>query len=777
MPSYEHLRLGREESLTDRHRRPGRGVPPPEDPRAFGAALGQRFQQARQVVEDADVGGFDNRRLLKIVLRPGEKGVPAFDLIPGIEIVSQEAESIILAFATEAGLDGFEARLATLARDGQVTRKELLYVIDDVDHWTPDDRKGRALRDQGWPAGQSFVLDIELWPQERREVRDRLLQSFRAWAEQQQIALLDTINQPSLVMVRLRCSRVQADSILHHRDVRTLDLPPRLGVAVEMLVTDVNDFPPVVPPAADAPAIAVLDSGLTTGHPLVGAAVGDALGFVAPLLSPDDSVPNGHGTFVGGLALYGDVAACIEQGQFVPSLRLFSAKVFNDDGNDQTEFVEKAVDEAVRELFDTYGCRVFNFSYGDLNKVYDGRHVRGLAYTLDRLTRELGVLFVVPTGNLTDLPADPHADYPDYLLEDKARLLDPAPALNALTVGGLVRCTATREAQRHRNTIEDRPIALAEQPFPMTRSGPSIGGAIKPDVVEHAGNLAVMRAGRTRHGGLGVVSLNSGFATGPAFAENVGSSYASPIVAHKAAKLLTHLPRASGNQLRAILGAHARWPKASEQLLNPDSRAEGRERLMRLLGYGRVDDHALYRSLDRVVTLLAEDSIVNDKHHFYELPVPDEFWERGRRTREVSVGLAYSPEVRTTRLDYRRSKISFSLVVAAAFEEVSAAFTRGRDEGVPERSNARSISNDSRKASTLQASRWRFRDPLPAGRRLFVVITRQDSAWSASQDEPEPYALTVVLNDQEHANVNLYLRVRAALEARVQLRARARARA
>ena len=86
----------------------------------------------------------------------------------------------------------------------------------------------------------------------------------------------------------------------------------------------------------------------------------------------------------------------IQRGQFVPMLRLFSGKVFKDDGTDQTEFVERSVEEAVKYFQSEYGCCVFNFSYGDLNKVYDGRHLRGLAYTLDHLSRTLGVLFVVP---------------------------------------------------------------------------------------------------------------------------------------------------------------------------------------------------------------------------------------------------------------------------------------------------------------------------------------------------------------------------------------------
>ncbi|AJW44660.1 S8 family peptidase [Pseudomonas aeruginosa] len=726
--------------------------------------------------EQADIGGFDNRKLLKIRLHAGDKSVPPFDAIPGVEIVSQEDEAVVLAFATEEGLAEFERRLASLARDGSVTRKELLYAIEDFDHWTPEDRTGNALREQGFPARAPFTLDIELWPQERQDKRQAMFSAFVAWLQERGIEKLDALQQPSLVMLRVRCNQQQAELLLRHRDVRKVDLPPRLGVSVQLLMTDINQFPAVDPPPADAPAIAVLDSGLTSGHPLLAAAVGDAQGYLEPHRSAHDAAP-WHGTFVGGLALYGDVHGAIQQRQFVPQLRLFSGKVFEDDGQDQTEFVEKAVEDAVRDLHAQYGCRVFNLSYGDLNKVYDGRHVRGLAYTLDRLTRELGVLFVVPAGNLlsSQLPADARASYPNYLFDGHARLLDPATSLNALTVGGLSLNEATRNAQRHPNTIEDHVLARAEQPFPLTRSGPSVSGAIKPDVVAPAGNIALRRTGGgTDHAGLGVVSLNGGFALGPAFKEDIGTSYAAPQVAHQAARLLAEVPDASPNLLRALIGAHARWPQACEALLNPDNNAEGRDKLLRLVGYGSVDDTALFRSLDHTVTLLAEERVGNDQHHFFELPLPDAFWDGGRRTREVTVALAYSPAVRTTRLDYRRAKLWFHLVTAGSLDEVTQAYRRNREEGMGERANGRWLPNDTRKNGTLQVSRWRFKQALANGHKVFVVVTRQDSPWSDGRDGDEPYAVAVVLADREQANAQLYAQVRAALQARAQARARAR---
>jgi hypothetical protein len=753
----EHLRFERETPTTERHRRRDRRPRfTPDDPRLFGRGLFDKLEAAKAGLAD-DLGGYDDRHLLKIALRAGES-LPDFAAIPGIELVSQEGLTLVLAFATADGITEVESRLATLAREGSVTRAQLLYAIDDFGHWTREDRTGPALRAEGMPTRDRFVLDVELWPQERIDRRNAMVTHFHQWLEAHGIDRLDSLAQPSLVMVRVRGTQDQAERLLNHRDVRTIDLPPRFGIGLETLTSDIGGIPVPAAPAADAPGIVVLDSGLTTAHPLIGPAVGDAQGFVQPERLSQDSVPNGHGTFVSGVALYGDVQAAATAGRFVPTLRLFSGKVFKDDGTDDTQFVERSVEEAVHYFRDNYACRVFNLSYGDLNKVYDGRHLRGLAYTLDRLSRTAGVLFVTSAGNrpLVELSDDVRGRYPAYLFEDENRLLDPGTALSALTVGGLARHDRTVDAQRYPDHLEDAAVAGPGQPSPFTRCGPSIGGAIKPDLVAHAGNVAVL-------------SVNSGFATGRPFCEDLGTSYAAPVVAHLAARVVSVLPTASPSLLRALLGVHARWPSASEDLLNPANSAAGREQLLRAVGYGTVDDQALYQSLQRTVTLIAEEQIDVDRHHFFELPIPPSWWEGARRERTVSVGLAHTPEVRTTRLDYKASRIRFSFVNANTLDEVSAAFRRNRQDGMPERSANRWLSSEQRNGGTLQVSRWTFRGSIQE-RRLFVVVTRQDSSWSTVTDQPERYALAVVLDDRHHAEIDLYADVRAILQARVRAR-------
>lgn len=515
--TYPHLQLLREQPVNPRRARPAPiRVQEPGDWRAFGAGLREGLRSAKDRAAQ-DLGGFDDRRLMKLELSTPLDPAEFKKISHEIEIVSQEDRTVILAFATEAALSEFEARLTTLAQGRRPTYRNLLFALKGFDHWTDDDRQGWALKQEGWPEQEPFDLDVELWPVSQATERDRSWQAFEAWLREHRIEKRDAVKQAHLILYRLRVNREQASLLLRHRDVRLVDLPPRYGLEVTLLHTDIQNLPPVPAPPANAPGIVILDSGLTTGHPLLAPAVGDAQSFL-PGLGPDDQ--HGHGTLVAGLALYGDVEEALRSRAFVPRLRLFSGRILDAQNTSDDQLIENQVDAAVRYFHREYGCRVFNLSYGDQRKPYFGRHVRGLAITLDMLARELGVLFVVPTGNFngTDtVPADWRADYPRYLLEKEAALLDPAPALNALTVGSLARWDATFNAQRYQDDPAEQPIARRDQPSPFTRSGPSVGGAIKPELVGYGGNWAVnvRTANQTIvRQGLGELSTRKDFAAG-----------------------------------------------------------------------------------------------------------------------------------------------------------------------------------------------------------------------------------------------------------------------
>lgn len=772
MEAYPHLRIDREQPV--KPKRPGQ--PPrvikPADISGHGLML-QRSLTSAIKETSKDIGGFDDRPLfkLKIGALPPELIEQGF---PGVEVVSQESGGYALAFASKEALTEFEARLSQLA-DGTVPKYySILYALEAFDHWTPEDRMGWALKREGLPTQEPFILDVELWPLGRPQERESMREAFVTWLAQNGITILDRINVDDLVAYRLRLSRQLADNILNHRDVRAVDLPPRQGLELDVMQLDIQDVAPT-PPPNNAPLIAILDSGIAGNHPLLAPALGDAQGFLLPDKEAHDD--NGHGTIVAGIALYGDVEACAQAQSFIPQLRLLSGRVLDHNAESDVRFIENIVDEAVRYFHENYGCRVFNLSYGNLNKPYLGGRVGGLAYTLDRLARELDVLFVVPTGNLLDVPLDwLKQEYPHYLLRDEAKIIDPAPALNALTVGSLARWDRSYKAWRWPDDLTEQPVAQRCQPSPFTRCGCSVKGAVKPELVAHGGNLAIdPRTGTVSERWLGELSTGKDFMEGRLLAERSGTSFAAPHVAHAAARVMAEVPAASTSLIRALLIANGNIPAASHTLFQGDE-----ELLAQTVGYGLLDLANLYRSTEEQVILIAESALIDKHHHFYEIPIPECFYNSGksRRRREITVALAYCPPVRTTRLDYKASRFQFRLVEAKTLDEAVDAFDKATAEEVESikeiACNKNAYGAQKRAHGTVQASTWIIKQNR-VGKKMFVVVTRNDHAWGTQlAKENEPYAMVIRMSDRENEEARLYTEIRTQLQLRQRERIRGR---
>ncbi len=786
--SFPHLPLQREEPVNDK--RPGRYPVPtePDDTAAHGKKLRQELSKAT-IEAGEDEGGFDERRLFRFTVEEGFSPdeltkIASPDFRDQIEVVSQEGKEIVVAFISNAALESFEALLTTLAGGEIPKNKQVFYALQGMSGWKPSDRMGWALKREGFPEEESFLLDVELWPMEDNpEEREALRHSFEMWLSEHEISWLDSVKQPGLTLYRVRCGREQAESLLHYRDVRTVDLPPRFGIDLRLQSTDISNLGEVPHPPENAPGITVLDSGLVTGHPLIDPAVGEAESFL-PGKDPADE--NGHGTHVGGLALYGDVEECLRNGSFIPELHLFSGRILDEHAENETGFIANHITEAVRYFHNEYNCSVFNLSFGDLNKPYLGGHIRDLAFTLDTLAREFKVLFVVSSGNVLGNQLNGlewRERYPQYLLEDEWTIVDPAPALNVLTVGSLVRYDQSINSQRYAHDPAEQPIATVNQPSPFTRHGPTVGGAIKPELVDYGGNWAInTRAGANTlvpNCGLGELSTNwQSISDGRLFADDSGTSFAAPHVAYLAAMLQNEVPDASPNLMRALLVVHARIPEETEQLFNTDN-----DTVRSICGYGRVDSKGLFRSLENEVTLIAEGSIPNKKHHFYEIPVPEDFLSRGRRLREISVALAYTPYVRSTRIDYRSSRMSFKLVVADDISDVSARFNAATDQEAydaikevgKEVGDNRSVTSVQRNKGTVQSATWCFRqfnsNAKLKNKKLFVVATRHDFPWGEPHCATnEDYALVVAFRDRENEEARLYTQIQNRLQARMRAR-------
>ena len=776
--TFPHLPLEREMPVKEKRTGGFQIRKPPNDIAGHGRGLLQKLAHAKEQ-SAGDVGGFDDRRLFRFSVDAGFDPGDLRKISTEIEFVSQEGETVVIGFASDAALDQFEARLSTMAKGSDVTNKQVIYALQGIDGLSAEDRKGWALKRLGFPVSDEFILDVELWPLEDNPLgRDQERTMFELWLKHQGIEKLDQVKQPELTLYRVRCDVEQAAQLLRHRDVRSVDLPPSFGLNRSIVFRDVMAFPAIDAPGEDAAGIVVLDTGLTTGHPLLGAAVGDAQCFLPGEADAHDE--NGHGTHVAGLALYGDFERSLLSGAFVPELRLFSGKILDKDNENTTGFVENHIEAAVRYFVEHYNCRIFNLSFGDANKPYLGGHLKGLSVILDTLSRELGVLFVVSAGNHRFVDESPDGlewrdEYPDYLLEHAWKIIEPAPALNVLTVGSLARHNQTW----NRQDPSEVPIAQPGQPSPFTRCGFSVDGAIKPELVAHGGNWAInTRADNLlldRSVGLGVISTNNDFARGPLFAVDTGTSMSAPQIAHLAGQVLREHPDVDVNFVRALLCLNTVMPEPSQELIDRN------KQFRRVCGYGQVQEASLYRSLENSVTLVAGGTIEDKRHHFYEIPIPEEFTNSGkRRMREIAVALAYTPPVRSTRIRYRASRIDFRMVAAEDLQHVTKMFDKATEKGDYERIpeiNKATIGKQARSKGTVQADVWRFKQFNTNSRlrtqKLFLVVTRNDFPWGHDLcNIEEKYSLVVSLRDQENDEARLYSAIKERLEARPTIRVR-----
>jgi hypothetical protein len=163
-----------------------------------------------------------------------------------------------------------------------------------------------------------------------------------------------------------------------------------------------EDLPPLNTVADDAPLIGIIDSGINN-HPLIGDVIVASIGVPSTLGSADDF---GHGTRVGGVALFGDLRAQLAAGTLERGARLCSAKVVDDRGAfEDRRLVPSQMREAITTLNSRFGCRIFVVALGDTKRPYDGGKVGTWAATLDELARELDVLIVVSSGNLAHVAA------------------------------------------------------------------------------------------------------------------------------------------------------------------------------------------------------------------------------------------------------------------------------------------------------------------------------------------------------------------------------------
>lgn len=779
MPLYEHLRLARLPEQFERRKRPGFGSLRPRVVAAHAAKLQNELQAviAAQRAPRAAVH-VDPSLILAVKMAAGLQ-IEEWEQL-GVRVLSSDSDRTLILFASRAELEDLAARLTAYAQGTPPGQKHPMYAgfvsnIDEIGAVEPVDRIGRVLRDEGFSTLEDFaedelyVLDLELWDIGSVEVRTQKIAEIRQLIANAGAATLDEYVGPSISMLRVRAPGRVIRELLAIAEVASIDRLPQVDADTSALLErDLADLPPLEPLDQGSPIVGVIDSGITD-HPLLASSIVGAIGVPALLGTADEW---GHGTRVGGVALFGDLRAQLLNGTLRGTTRLCFAKVLNDTGSfDETRLVPSVMREAIQRLNAEFGCRIFVLALADKKNVYTGGKVGAWAATLDELARDLDVVIIVSAGNRLPrqgaLLEEGVTEFPDYLLEASNRLFEPAGAANVLTVGALAHGNGL-DAD-HGQYLHVQAIAERDEPAPFTRVGPGVGGATKPDLVDIGGTL-VFDGGTARlHNGstwpsAGLVTLHHKFVD-RLFTTASGTSLAAPLVAQRAADVLRILPAASANLIRALLVGSAQIPEEAKRCLALQPAGS----LAKICGHGKASTERASYSSDGRVVLYAEEELRVDHFAVFHVPVPDEFRTlRGRR--RIDVTLAFDPPVRHTRNDYLGIGMNFRLIRGTSADDVFEHFRRrAKNEKIPEIADKYQCKLEpgpqERDKGTVQRGTVTFAQNVDQYGADYFLVVRCLRGWAA--EDRQRFAVVVELSHE--ASTRLYQQIQ--IQQRIRLQA------
>lgn len=811
-----HIGIEREPDLEpERRRRRAYGNPMPQRRRnSHGGTIRREIDSALTSVGSVrQTLGVSPDRLIVVEFNSWDAGCrEVFEARFGAAVVDErifvtdggeEMTHVLVQFPSRHDVDRLQAEADRYRQDSdQATdlppglRRKFFDGLEKIRTISRDERIGARLRAEGFPATEPIYLDVDLWHPGTAAGAREVLDSLRQVCTNHQGRVTEDLRTSSLVLARVEANRQLAEALLDLDIVAQVNLPPVLPAVYGSIFDDVGPLPDNKQPAGDEPIVVVLDSGILPGQPLLRGWVVDERDFDTGEGTAVDQ--HGHGTQVAGLAVYGDVARCMDTGTWAPEMLVANAKVLrrHPQNPSWTMFPdehrpEALIESAIRHFHETRGCRVFNLSLGNIHDVYSGGRQYAWAEVLDKLARELNVVIVVAAGNNPSPPMPTagttreefQAGIRDALLDDPtARLCNPATSAVAVTVGSIARSSSPRTRDAFAGAPEGAPA-------PFSRVGPGYESkptqrSVKPEFVAFGGNFAVhaFAGGNPRwidrdiHLGEPTTRLNND--GGRPLTAVSGTSFAAPHVSNAAAWAIHAVEGAIGvvdaNMARAILGVSAAEPPCgNDWLLDPDSK-ETWDRL-RLVGYGMVDVERVRASLANDVCLIATDSVDEDHWHLYAVPVPPAF-ASGSGKRGISVALAFDPPVRAGRREYLSRTMWIEVLKGLTVDEIRTFRTRHTGDGdAPSLPQSKVLDMRPTKTdvqwSTLQVRRkvWsRYRNVPVAdgtiGPVLHVLVGCQNR-FPHGEETGQRYGLAVRLWHSD-AGIEIYQQLKARVRAR-----------
>ncbi|MBE0560608.1 MAG: S8 family serine peptidase [Ochrobactrum anthropi] len=539
--------------------------------------------------------------------------------------------------------------------------------------------------------------------------------------------------------------------------------------------------------------VTLLDRGVSRAHPLIAPALAVADRHAAnPAWGIEDVV--GHGTQLGGLALFGDLAPVLQS--MLPIQvrhRLESAKIIPDAGHNPHHLLGSVTRDGI-DAVETAGLRRRTFALASTtvdDTPHDGAPT-SWSSELDQLAAGVSGrvktprLLLVSAGN-SDQSRFGNSNYLTVCDHPDNEIESPAQAWNPICVG----------AYTEKNVLPlgepGAPLAPFGDLAPSSRTASwSSHWPIKPDVVMEGGNWVINGPPPPmKHPALSVLTTDRQYSV-RSFTTVGETSAATALAANAITELWSDYPELWPETIRALFVSSARWTPQMRSHLPPNPGKGHYGLLFRRYGYGVPDMERARRSASNALTLIVQDSItpfrqsesgapdhVHNEMRLFELPWPVEAL-RALVAHPVSLRVALSTYVapnpsepaRGSKFRYASHNLRFKLNRPnedrpAFIARISKVDEEPEGPSVDE-NDGWAFGRNRRDVGSLQIDEL-FCPASDLARRNLLAV-HPVAGWWKTRAVPDPnersvrFALIVEI-DAGEVNAELYAEVQAAIEA------------
>lgn len=322
---------------------------------------------------------------------------------------------------------------------------------------------------------------------------------------------------------------------------------------------------------------------------------------------PETNINPSHGTFVAGVALYGD--ACENQTWVGhKGIKLFDATVFPDtqkEGLEEDDLIQN-IKEAVSQNYEK--VKIWNLSISVVREVSDDKF-SDFAIALDAIQDQYNVLICKSAGNCSNF----------MLSKPKGRIHEGADSVRSLVVGSVA----------HKKGEYD--FSEVNNPSPFSRVGPGPEYIIKPEISHYGGNAGFDPTGKM------VTSGVKSFSQDGTMECSVGTSFSTPRVASLAAGIYQELNEEFDPLLLKALIIHS--ASYSNDLTVPIT-----ERTKQLgFGVPKTVSDIIYNKPHEATLILRDNLVKGEFIDIMDFPMPPSLVKDGFFTGQVIATLVYDP--------------------------------------------------------------------------------------------------------------------------------------